>query len=295
MIKSMTGYGRAAGDCAAGSLRVEVRTVNYKNFRFSPQLPDFLRYKETELEKFAASFVARGNLYLNVEAGLSKDAVGRLLDGEKLHSYIDAVCKVVGEGGINVTAEVSGLLGLPGVMDLNSLPDDMRGEMYGCLEGVLREALLGLDEMRRSEGESLQKHLLTLCESVQQRIVELSSMLPDALRAYQLRLEERVKKLLGESGISPESDSLSRELALMAERSDVAEEVERLDNHIKQFKKILGEYEQASGKKLEFLAQEMHREANTLGSKLPSADLVHLALEIKSDIHRLREQVMNVE
>lgn len=295
MIRSMTGFGWCEGKCDAGSVRVEVRTVNYKTFRFSPQLPDFLRYKEGAFEKIAGAYISRGNLYLNVDARLSEDIVGRMLDRKKMLSYIEAVRSAVHGEDIAVTADVAGLVDLPGVLEMESLPDDIREDMYVCVEGVLREAIESLDAMRKTEGEGLQKHLLKICGSAEEKTEALSDLIPEARRSCQERLHERVSELLADSGVSPDSEALSREVALIAERSDVAEEVERLGNHFEQFREALGSGERGIGKKLEFLTQEMHREANTLGSKLPSAELVHHALDIKADVHQLREQVMNVE
>ncbi len=294
MIRSMTGYGWAQGDCGSGSVRVEVHTVNYKDFKFSPRLPDFLRYKEGELEKIARTFVKRGHLYMNVDAELSTDMIGRLLNRGKLLSYIDSVRDAVGHE-IPLTADISGLIDLPGVMDLDSLPEEMRDDMYESVSGVLKEALKSLDTMRKTEGASLEKHLLKLCKSVEDKIKNVAASLPEAVRAYQCRLQEKIDELTGDIDVSLDGSAMSREIAIMAERADVAEELERIENHVDQFTEALSGAKRGTGKKLEFLTQEMHREANTLGSKLPSAELVHHALDIKSDIYQLREQVMNVE
>ncbi len=295
MIKSMTGYGWIEGQCATGSARVEVRSVNYKVFKFTPRLPDFLRYKEGELEKIVKEYVKRGHLYLNVETNLSNDTIGSLLDKEKLISYIDSVRMAVSECDLNVSADVAGLIELPGVMELDSLPDGMREEMFESVADILKKALQGLDKMRKAEGESLENYLLDLCSSAEQKIDEVSNAIPRAVRNYKDRLQSKVDELIGDSDVLLEGDALTREVAIMAERSDVAEELERLENHFKQFRMALNSDERGNGKKLEFLTQEMHREANTLGSKLPSSELIHNALDIKSDIHQLREQVMNVE
>lgn len=293
MIRSMTGYGWAQGHCRAGSARVEVHTVNYKDFKFTPRLPDFLRYKEGELEKIARSFVKRGHLYANVDADISTELIGKLLDRPKMKSYIDAARDAVGDA-VNVTAEISGLLALPGVLDLDSLPEDMREEIYRAVSEAFRNALTTLDGMRLDEGKGLKNHLLSLCEAMQQRIKSLSVSLPDAILAYQKRLKDRIGELMGDLE-RPDDGVLSREISIIAERSDVAEELERLRNHLEQFRRALGGKERGAGKKMEFLAQEMHREANTLASKLPSAELIHSALDIKTDVYQMREQVMNVE
>ncbi len=296
MIRSMTGYGWAEGECESGSVRVEVRSVNYKVFKFSPRLPDFLRYKEGEFEKIVHNFVKRGHLYLNVEANLSGDTIGNLLDKGKLISYIDSVKDALSGYEVNVSADVAGLVQLPGVMEMDYLPDGMRQEMYESVASVLHAALGSLDAMRKAEGKSLENHLLSLCDSIEKGINEVTETLPEAVRVYKNKLKDKIDSLLGdEQNITLEDEMLSREVAVMAERSDVAEELERLINHVNQFRSALADETHSNGKKLEFLTQEMHREANTLGAKLPSAALVHNALDIKSDIHQLREQVMNVE
>ena len=295
MIKSMTGYGWGEGECSAGSVRVEVHSVNYKDFKFSPRLPDFLRYREARLEKIARKTVKRGHLYVNVDADLSTELIGRLLDKDRLNSYIGSVCDAVPEG-VTVTADVAGLLGLPGVMDLDSLPEDLREQMSETVAAVFAQALDGLDTMRVAEGRSIENHLLRLCESVERKIDAINTVLPDAVRAHQDRLREKIDSLVGENvEVAMDGGVLSREIAVLAERSDVAEELERLSNHLHQFRRAMEDGDAGAGKKLEFLTQEMHREANTLGSKLPSSDLIHSALDIKSDIHQVREQVMNVQ
>ena len=296
----MTGYAQARNEQHGWAVRVSVKSVNHRFLDLKLRMPEGFDLYELRLRQTVRERVHRGHLdvHVNVEPGTAAPVH---VNKDVAHAYLRAAEALRQETSAAASVDVVSLLRLPGVIAglSGALPEleEEQEKLGQTLDACLREALTKLDDMRRAEG----KHLV---EELRERLARIGALteqvrgLATTLRpAFARRLETRLKELLG--GISIEPARLAQEAALLAERSDISEELDRLRSHLQQFAKLLdgaGEM----GKKLDFLLQEMHREANTLLSKTPGVEsealaITGLALEIKADIEKLREQVQNIE
>jgi len=295
MTISMTGYGAAERTWNQWTVRVEVRSVNHGDLRVSARLPDMLRLKETDLAKVVKGKLTRGHVNLYVNCQLSEDAVERMVDRERLGAFLRVAKEAAAAEDVPLEAEAGALLSLPGVMGSDTLPQEVQDGLWEQVMGASQEALDGLIEMRRAEGEHLAAQLRDLCARIAEGTDAIDAQVPACVKDSQSKLVERVQQLLEGTGATVDEPSLARELAMLADKGDVSEEVTRMRSHLQQVAVCLESSNEAVGQKLEFLTQEMLREANTMGAKLPCAELVQQTIEIKTDVQRLREQVRNVE
>lgn len=297
MIRSMTGYGTAETIGEDWTLHVEVRSLNHGKLKVSPQLPENLRFKESDLIRLVKTTLSRGQVYLTVSCDIEEAAAAMLVDRDKLRGYLDAVQKVVAGENIPLQAEAGSLLNLPEVISSEGVPLQLRDQLWPDVLNATEMALDDLVEMRREEGKNLEKQIRDLLQSLDESNKRIKNNLQDCLLQYQDRLNERVKELIdgAEGNVEPDEEKLATELAGIAEHSDISEEITRMESHLKQFYTALDSEEEAVGQKLDFLVQEMQRETNTMSAKLPSSEMVELAVSMKGDVQKLREQVRNIE
>jgi uncharacterized protein (TIGR00255 family) len=297
---SMTGYAQARAETTDLALRVSIKSVNHRFLDLKMRLAEGLELYEPRLRQMVRERIHRGHVELQVSAE-PRTAATIQVNQELVRAYMRAAEALRQETRAAADVDVVALLRLPGVISglgiATPQSDESQKKLGRALEDCLGEALSKLDDMRRAEGghlvEELNKRLTKIEGEADQVRVLAETLRP----AFARRLEARLKELL--SGVSLEPARLAQEAALLAERSDISEELERLRSHVAQFASLLrgaGEM----GKKLDFLLQEMNREANTLLSKTPGVDsealaITGLALEIKADIEKLREQVQNIE
>ena len=297
---SMTGYAQARAETTDLALRVSVKSVNHRFLDLKMRLPEGLEQYEPRLRQVVRERIHRGHVELQVSAE-PRTAATIQVNQELVKAYLRAAETLRQETRAAADVDVVALLRLPGVISGLGVAapqsEESQEQLARALEACLRDALGKLDEMRRAEGAHLIEELrgrLTKIEGEADQV----RVLAETLRpAFAKRLDARLKELL--SGASLEPARLAQEAAILAERSDISEELQRLRSHVSQFGNLLGGAGEM-GKKLDFLLQEMHREANTLVSKTPGVDtealtITGLALEIKSDIEKLREQVQNIE
>jgi uncharacterized protein (TIGR00255 family) len=297
---SMTGYAQARAETTDLALRVSIKSVNHRFLDLKMRLAEGLELYEPRLRQMVRERIHRGHVELQVSAE-PRTAATIQVNQELVKAYMRAAEALRQETRAAADVDVVALLRLPGVISGLGIAapqsEESKEKLGRVLEDCLAEALSKLDDMRRAEGAHLIDELnkrLTKIEGEADQV----RVLAETLRpAFARRLAARLAELL--NGISLEPARLAQEAALLAERSDISEELERLRSHVAQFASLLrgaGEM----GKKLDFLLQEMHREANTLLSKTPGVDsealaITALALEIKADIEKLREQVQNIE
>ncbi len=296
----MTGYAQARGEINGWAIRVSVKSVNHRFLDLKLRLPEGFELYELRLRQVVRDRIHRGHVdvHVGVEPGASTPIH---VNRELVQSYLKAADELRLQTSVTAELDVVALLRLPGVIGglAPAVPEseEEQEQLGKMLDGCLLEALGKLDEMRRAEGlhlvEDLRGRLARLGELAEQVRGLVASLRP----AFAHRLEARLKDLLGSTTIDPAR--IAQEAAILAERSDISEELERLRSHLQQFGKLLdgaGEL----GKKLDFLLQEMHREANTMLSKTPGVEsealaITGLGLEIKAEIEKLREQVQNIE
>jgi len=296
MIRSMTGYGMAQAESPPWSVRVEVRSVNHGELRTTLRLPETMRLRESELIELVRKAVARGYVTVDVCYAVSQEDVHtQLLDRKAMQAYLRLAREVSAAEGVPLQVELGSLLSLPGVMEPEGVATTVRERLWPLVLEASQAALARLGEMRAAEGQSLAREMEAICARIRRRVERVEERAQECVRAQQARLRERVAALLEGSAAPVDEEALAREVAFLAERGDVSEELARMKSHLAQFRAAMDSDEPAVGKKLEFLAQEMLREANTMAAKLPAAELVHEAVEVKADVQRLREQARNVE
>jgi uncharacterized protein (TIGR00255 family) len=296
----MTGYATVRGEHQGWSIRVSVKSVNHRFLDVKLRLPESLEPYEIRLRQAVRDCIHRGHvdIHVSVEPGNAAPVhVNQVL----LQAYLRAADELRQQTGAKAELDLVSLLRLPGVIGglAPELPDsEEEQEEFGkILETQLREALGKMDEMRRAEGRHLSEELRGRTMRIGTLVERVRGLVQTLRPAFARRLDSRLKDLLSGSSIDPAR--LAQEAALLAERSDISEELDRLRSHLQQFAQLLdgaGEL----GKKLDFLLQEMQREANTMLSKTPGVEsealaITGIALEIKAEIEKLREQVQNIE
>ena len=297
---SMTGYAQARSEHQGWAVRVSVKSVNHRFLDLKLRMPEGFDLYELRLRQVVREHIHRGHLEIHVNAEPGTAAPVEV-NKELAQSYLRAAESLMKATSSAANVDVVSLLRLPGVIaGLNGAVPEAEEEqekLGQALEICLREALAKLDDMRRAEGKHLVAELRERLLRISGQAEQVRQLAATLRPAFARRLETRLKELLGGTAIEPAR--LAQEAALLAERSDISEELDRLRSHLQQFTKLLdgaGEL----GKKLDFLLQEMHREANTMLSKTPGVEsealaITGLALEIKADIEKLREQVQNIE
>jgi uncharacterized protein (TIGR00255 family) len=293
MIKSMTGYGRAEAIVGGKRIVVEIKSLNHRFLEVSLRLPGALSSLELELKKKINAKFSRGK----IEVGIRMDSrvspergAGLDLDLPLLRNYYSLLCRMKEE--LNLPDEI-GLAVMSSFRDVFvSQDDDDLAAIWQKLEVLLEESVAMLMVMRSKEGETLIRDLRYRIDVVKQAVDVIQSRVPQVLKTYQKRLTERIKELVGDMEI--DAARLMQEVAIMAEKSDITEEIVRFRSHIDQFVEML-QGDEAVGRKIDFLIQEMGREVNTIGSKSNDAEISMGVIEIKSELARIREQVQNLE
>ncbi|EFQ23639.1 YicC/YloC family endoribonuclease [Aminomonas paucivorans] len=295
MFTSMTGYGRAQVERDWGSLSLELWSVNHRYQEVTVRLPRELASWEPWFHQRLRKGFRRGKVQGKLEIlwAASRKA-GRVNREAFLHFFreLDALRRETGEGG---DIALDRLLGMPGVLEVPLLEGQTSQEdLETLLEGLLQEALGAWNAMRRTEGAALWGEVLGHLESYEgwiRRIDETWASSRD--QAYEAT-KGRIRELLDAAGVAPDEHRWMQELAYLADRWDVSEELARIRSHLSQFRK-LGQEAEGSGRKLDFLVQELNRETNTLDSKVADAAIRALAVEAKAALERVREQIQNLE
>lgn len=292
MARSMTGFG--AAETAAGDRRwqVEIRTVNGRALKCGCRIPERLHGIETDIEKEVAKHLARGSVTVTVRLHDESDRAAAHLNLEVVRAYIRELAPVMQEAGLTVSA--GDLLSLPGVVE-EVEDEDARSSAMPVLRSLIAEACGGVITMREAEGQALFNDVKGHLDSITDVLAQVQAKAPKIAAAYQDRLKQRMDSMLSELGAQSREEDIIREVAIFAERTDIAEEISRLGTHVEQFAELLGNGDGQIGRTLDFLAQEMLREANTMGSKCQDASVARCIVEIKGAVDRIKEQVQNIE
>ncbi|HSS71913.1 MAG TPA: YicC/YloC family endoribonuclease [Casimicrobiaceae bacterium] len=288
MILSMTGFAAVAAELPGCSLAVELRSVNHRYLDLQLRLPDELRGLEAAVRELLAAELKRGKVDCRISLNHALPGATTLaVNAERVAQLRDATAEVVRHAPNASPLSVAEILGWPGVLTEPSLaPEALAAQALA----LVRQALAELGASRAREGAKLKAMLEERCSGIEAQLERVAPRVPAIHDAYVEKLGARLR----EAGLDPDAERLKQELALFATKVDVAEEVSRLTTHVAEVRRVLGEGG-SSGKRLDFLMQELNREANTLGSKSVDAELSHAALELKVLIEQMREQVQNVE
>jgi uncharacterized protein (TIGR00255 family) len=288
MILSMTGFAAVGADLTGASLAVELRSVNHRYLDVQLRLPDELRALETALRELLGAELKRGKIDCRIALNRAPAGAATLaVNAERVAQLRDAAAEVLRHAPGSAPLSTSEILRWPGVLTEPSLDPEALALRTVAL---VREALSDLAASRRREGAKLAAMLEERCAGIAAQLERVAPRIPAIHAAYVEKLGARLR----EAGLDPDTERLKQELALFATKVDVAEEVSRLTTHVAEVRRVL-HAGGSSGKRLDFLMQELNREANTLGSKSVDADLSHAALELKVMIEQMREQVQNIE
>ena len=296
MLLSMTGFGEARYQSDSLNVSIELRALNNRYLKVSLRAADPYHLLEPEFEKVIRRIVRRGTLQVHLRCD-RKSAPGEYqINPVALRSYLNqvrAVCDEMGVAG-QAASLVGQVLALPGVVPEPGGLSSHLHEDWPIMEKVLDQALGRLQAMRQEEGRAMAQELLVNRDTIANHLARIRTRIQHVASAYRDRLYDRVRNLLGELDIQIDRSDLIKEVSIFAERSDIAEEVTRLASHLEQFQVIMNEPE-SPGRKLEFLTQEMFREANTIGSKASDVEISKEVVEIKGTLEKIRELVQNVE
>lgn len=296
MLLSMTGFGAARGTGPGFSASVELRAVNNRHLKVVVRGSDPYPLFESEFEKVIRSHVRRGSVAVQVRVDRDGRGSGLRLNAAALREYkrqVIEACEGLDSAAVN--AVLSGLLSLPGVAPEAADNSGAWEAEWPTVAAVLGDALGRLDAARRDEGRAMAAELTALHRVMRDELTAVRGVLPAVTANYRQRILERVRQAVADAGVAVEPQHLIREVAVFADRTEVAEEVTRFAAHLDQFAQVVSEGAEGAGRRLEFVVQEMGREANTMGSKAGDVTVSRHVVEIKATLEKVRELIQNVE
>lgn len=293
MIKSMTAYAKAAQAGENITAEVTIRSYNSRYLDYSIHLPDTAQAFEEDIKKIIAARHNRGRMEIRVTIRDDSPEPDLFeVDVARARSYYKALDLIRKELNLETGPDLDQVLSARNLIQPAAAEVD-RKLLWGVLSGAVETAAAELDDMRRAEGDNLQTDLAQRIDGIEARMAEVETLAKEIPKAYKKRLEERVATITADTeGVDPMR--LAQEVAILADKSDVSEEIVRLHSHIRLFRDVMAA-ETSQGRKLNFLIQEFNREFNTIGSKAGNADLSHLMVDLKSELEKIREQVQNIE
>jgi uncharacterized protein (TIGR00255 family) len=294
MLVSMTGQGSASGRHEAMSIEVDVRSVNNRFLKVSSRLSEPVSSLETQLESIVREHLRRGTVTVSIRTFSDRASQASSISQATLRAYVEQFRQAT-QGLVHDSqwiVEMGAALQLPGVLETSEAASDEA--LQDAATGLLRQALSALNTMRAAEGRSMQSQLEQSLQEISDVCQAIESRAPGVLEEYARRLETRVRNGVKELGVEIDRVDLTREVVQFSDRCDIREEIVRLQSHIAQFQQSM-QAEESQGKRLDFLIQELLREANTIGSKANDAVIAHHVVTIKTKIEQMRELVQNVE
>ncbi|MEM8885197.1 MAG: YicC/YloC family endoribonuclease [Planctomycetota bacterium] len=293
MPRSMTGYGAAQATGTRMSVEVEIRTVNARSLKLNFRTPSFLAAREPEMEKLVRGRLRRGTVtcYVRTQLLAAEDVIR--VRSEVVAGYEQAMAALRKQGLVEGHLSPDGIAQLPGAIETGA-SKPLRPADWKVVKDAVVGALDALDAMREREAKHLVKDLLAITKAMRAEIKNVEKRVPVVLEEQAAKLKERIDALLADHGVELDEATLAREMALVADRSDVREEITRLRAHLDEFDALLANGGEM-GRTLDFLAQEMLREANTMGSKSQDTQLARAVIALKSSVDRLKEQAANLE
>ena len=292
MIKSMTGYGRNVQIVDGMNITVEIKSVNHRYFEFSSRVPRSFGFLEEKLKSYFMGRLTRGKMecYVSLETVEEPDTIVSL-NHPLIKGYLAAYEELEKTYGLENNIKVSDISRIPDAFSLRKEAAD-EDRIWAAVEAVAAEALAGFVAMREKEGERLKADVASRLDIILENVAFIEERSPETVKEYNEKLVARLNELLEDAHI--DEQRLLTEAAIFADKIAVAEETVRLRSHISQMRSFL-EADEAIGKKMDFLIQEMNRETNTIGSKASDAEIAQHVVDLKSEIEKLREQIQNVE
>jgi len=294
MLASMTGFARSTVTTDGMTYTLEVRSLNGKYFKSSIKLPEQLACYEPKVEQILRESLIRGSVVFSLRLRDNSEQAAFDVNSGAIRGYLHVLHDFLqNQPGSNLVIDLSNILNLPGVCQYPEPSPEKLEQQWNVLSNLMTTGLNQLWSMRKQEGIAIKDDLLKHCAKITEALRQIQTRAPGVVEDYAQRLNQRVTKLLSEAEVELDKSDLAREVAIFAERADINEELSRLDSHLQQFQSVI-DGPAHSGRTLEFLAQELLRETNTIGSKANDATIAQLVVEIKGHIDRIKEQVMNV-
>ena len=291
MIKSMTGYGKGSLNQNSREYQIEIKSVNHRYLDISIRMPRQLTYLEEEIKKEISSKIKRGKIEVFITyQNNSKEGISININREIARAYIHELQDLAKQENIGENLEVIDIAKMPDVLNVTSNQDDetIKTEILQATK-IATEQLVN---MKSIEGKKIAEDLQHRIDNIKTKILKISSISTGLIDEYIVKLEKRVKEIL-KTDVVDES-RLAQEVVIYADKCSIEEEVTRLKSHIVQFENML-QSDEAIGKKLDFIIQEMNRETNTIGSKANNLDIVNGVVDIKTELENIREQIQNIE
>ena len=292
MLLSMTGYGESQTQEDRLAVSVEVRCINSRYLKLSVRSSDGYGPLEPKIEALVRERIRRGTIQVNIRIERAASAEDYRLNEDVLDGYRNQLKRIQEAWGNHQPIDPQQLLLLPGVVSEATHAADDVGRDWPAIQPTLMRALDGLDAMRRGEGKVMAADLTANLDSIRTALGEVEKRAPLVVEAYRTRLNDRIGKVLAELNATLEPADILKEVSLFADRSDISEEIVRFRSHLDQFREVMDSAE-PSGRKLDFLTQEMVREGNTIGSKANDEEIARHEIEIKSSVERIREMIQN--
>ena len=290
----MTGYGEAQSEADGVSYAIEIKTVNNRYLKTIIKLPELTSFLEEDIDKLLRKNISRGTINYALRV---KDTSASMLfdiDETALQTVAEKLSRAGSSTGIKAEIDLGNLLNLPGIIQ-PALPDKERVERIKKLVlQISQEALDKLKQMRATEGGYLETDIKKCCTAIEKDLEQIRGRSAIVMQEYAEKLKKRVNELLAHAELKLDEGILAREVAIFADRSDISEEASRLDSHLQQFEQCCNGNDQA-GRRLDFISQEMLREANTIASKASDTETTRYVVDIKCQIDRIKEQVQNIE
>jgi len=290
----MTGFGEAHGEIDSVTYIVEIRTVNNRYLKTCVRLPETTAFLEEDIDKLLRKNLSRGMVSYVLRLKNAPANVLFDIDETALRAYMEKLSRIASSVNIKCPIDMGGLLTLPGIVR-PALPDEEKAkQIKKRVLSITQKAIDQLKQMRAAEGAALAADLDNHCKAIKQDLEQIRAHSGVVLQEYQKKLRKRVDELLADAKLKLDEEALAREVAIFADRSDISEEIARLDSHLQQFAESCEANAQA-GRRLDFISQEMLREANTIASKAYDTEVIRCVVDIKCWIDRIKEQVQNIE
>lgn len=292
MIKSMTGYGRAEGTVDARDIVVEIKSVNHRYFEFSSRTSRGYNFLDEKLKSYLQGKIARGKVDVFVTIQTVEDVASEVHINHSLAAgYVNALRELQERYDLADDISVSAVARYTDIFSVHKAAED-EDAAWDAVRQILDKALEHFFAMREAEGARMKADMEGRVAAILSLVEKIEERSPETVKEYQEKLQQRLEEMLQEAKV--EEQRLVTEAAIFADKVAVAEETVRLRSHFEQMHAMLSS-DQAVGRKLDFLVQEMNREANTIGSKAQDADIAHMVVDMKAEIEKIREQVQNVE
>ena len=295
MLTSMTGYGDAQGVLDGTEFTVEIRCLNNRYYKPNIKLPEELAQLEPEIDPLLRKAVSRGSLVYTLRIKPAEDSAQIQINSPAMKAFLKELSQLQQDAGIEgLNIDLARLLQVPGLTRPAEFASAQPDLLKDFVTDLTNKALTALTQMRRREGQDLCKDFVCQAKVIRSGLDKIAQSAPDVVSSYQAKLTQRITELLSNAKVPIGEVDLAREVAIFAERCDISEEIVRLRSHLDHFDKICSEDSQA-GRRLDFIAQEMLRETNTIGAKASDATIGQIVIDIKTAIDRIKEQAQNVE